>query len=579
MNGFATGNVVNVSPISDALYGLVLSSGISNSGKVTVLASTTIADLRDIVEDLVMTGEVELNGSSANTLSDALKVAARKDEESYSRLINAFGAAEISGTIAVESPNGQAVQPCAGVTILIEDFGNIVTRYKTKTDSNGKFSARVQRAGNYIIGAMNDGATCTGGSQWWASPSGVVKQLSAAKVTVGANQIVTKDFILPVGGRIQGTVKAKNNGLPIAGVTMKVKDFLNTQTVAKKKTNIDGSYIINLAPGNYFLMAENKTTQPYATEAYSQNNGASFSEAELLTVDPGIPRTIDFTLEAGKMVSGLVSDPVAGPISGMHVRFDDSDEKEHADVIRTDLQGNYRIWLMPDFYRVLARGQMKEVDLTSTNKTADFSDAVGEIKMVIQDQAGKPIGGAKPRFRSKVNFDILSKEASNGDGSASLYSTLANMDNNLLEVKIDDGGFIGSSIYIGKTRLIDGDPIPVMLGGVTNLGTVTLPAGGVLTGKVTVGGIPPKVVVKIQVRNGGKGSGNRFTTTRTMSDGTYSISLPAGTYTRVCAFTGSSASICPSSGSSGSGGGSGYAYIDNVAITANETKPVSFALP
>jgi len=279
----------------------------------------------------------------------------------------------------------------------------------------------------------------------------------------------------------------------------------------------------------------------------------------------------------------------------MHVRFDDADDTEHADVHRTNLRGQYRIWLRPDTYLLLSRGQRKFVDLTGSNQIADFSEAVGEIKMLLQDAAGNPISQAKPRFRARATigadttkFDVLSKEASNGDGTASLYATNTNKDNNWLEIKIDNGTRIGSSIYSGKNRLQDADAIPVTIGGVRDLGTITLSAGGELKGIVTVAGVP-QGGVRVQVRNvgtngnnGGKGSGDRFTNTRTMSDGTYSISLPAGAITRVCAFTGNQASNCPSSGTGtgkASGAGFSYEFFDNVVITANANKTQDFSLP
>ena len=577
MNAFVTSNIANVNPMSEALFGLVLTSAIANDGKVTGLTTSTIKDLNEIVEELVTSSEVPLTGDTAKAISNALKVAAGINQYSNSRFKHAFGKGRISGIVTGLSGKG-----CADVSIYLRDFGNIVTHAKTKTDSNGKWSLTVQETGSYIIGAMNDGLLCTDGSQWWASPSLVTKQLSAEKVVAVANQIVIKDFQLPAGGRIEGTVRAGDSGAPLGGITIKVRDFLNTQTVAFTDTKEDGKYTINLAPGAYFLTAENKTQWPYATETFSpsRGGGTSFFDADKLTVVAGTPITADFSLQAGRMVSGIVSDPVTGPVAGMRVRFDDADDTEHADVHRTNLKGEYRIWLRPGTYLLLSRGQRKLVDLTSANQTADFSEAVGEIKMLIQDTQGKPISQAKPRFRA-INtasdfkqFDVLSKEASNGDGTVSLYSTLLNKNNNWLEIKVDNGTTNGSTIYTGRTRLIDGDPIPVTIGQATDLGPITLAIGGVLSGKVTnVGGLPLSGV-KIQVRSGGKGSGNRFTTTRTMTDGTYSISLPTGTFTRVCAFTGGSASICPNDASTGSG----YAYFDNVTIRANDKKTQDFSL-
>ena len=576
MNAFVTSNVANVNPMSEALFGLVLTSASENNGKVTGLTASTIKDLNEIVEELVTSSDVALTGGTAKAISNALKVAAGINLHANSRLKHAFGKGRISGIVT--GPSGKG---CADVSIYLRDFGNIVTHAKTKTDSNGKWSLTVQETGSYIIGAMNDGVLCTDGSQWWASPSLVTKQLSAEKVVAVANQIVTKDFQLPAGGRIEGTVRAGDSGAPLGGITIKVRDFLNTQTVAFTDTKEDGKYTINLAPGAYFLTAENKTQWPYATETYSpsRGGGTSFFDADKLTVVAGIPITADFSLQAGRMVSGIVSDPVTGPVAGMRVRFDDADDTEHADVHRTNLKGEYRIWLRPGTYLILSRGQRKSVDLTSANQVADFLEAVGEIKLLIQDAAGNPISQAKPRFRAKTRSsgveknDVLSKEASNGDGTVSLYSTDANKSNNLLEIKIDNGAMIGSSIYSRKIRLRDGALVPVTIDGDNPPITITLLAGGVLRGTVTVAGVP-QGAVRIQARNGGKDSDDRFTTTRTMSDGTYSISLPAGTITRLCAFIGSSASICPNDGSTQPGS----AYFDNVTIMANDKKTQDFSV-
>jgi hypothetical protein len=92
----------------------------------------------------------------------------------------------------------------------------------------------------------------------------------------------------------------------------------------------------------------------------------------------------------------------------------------------------------------------------------------------------------------------------------------------------------------------------------------------VLSGKVTLGGVP-KGDIKVQVRNGGKGGSARFVNTRTQSDGTYSISLPAGPYSRVCAIApGLPSSSCPSGATD---------FVDNLSITAGVTTMQDFAIP
>jgi hypothetical protein len=274
------------------------------------------------------------------------------------------------------------------------------------------------------------------------------------------------------------------------------------------------------------------------------------------------------------MVSGLVSDPTTGLVTGVRVRFDDdANEIEHAVVRRTNNIGEYRVWLRPGSYAVRARGQTATVDLSAADQTQNFSAAVGEVRMILR-HAGNPVGQAKVHLRDDTGANV-SKEGSNCDGSVSVYSlTSANY---LLEIRIDDGSMVGSNIYNGKTQLLGSDPVTVNVGSVTDLGALTLPAGGVLTGTVTVAGAP-QGNVRIQVRSGGTAGANRFVNMSTQADGTYSISLPAGTYARVCAFTVTIGSTCPGNAGAAANG-AGYQFVPNLAITAGETKTQNFAIP
>jgi hypothetical protein len=93
-------------------------------------------------------------------------------------------------------------------------------------------------------------------------------------------------------------------------------------------------------------------------------------------------------------------------------------------------------------------------------------------------------------------------------------------------------------------------------------------AGAALNGTVTKGGTPVDGAV-VQVRSGGLSSVSRFISTRTQSDGSYTISLPAGTYS-VCAFD--VATSCPGT----VGAGATYRLTDGVVMTAGAAKTVNF---
>jgi hypothetical protein len=227
------------------------------------------------------------------------------------------------------------------------------------------------------------------------------------------------------------------------------------------------------------------------------------------------------------------------------------------------------LWLPPAPYTVRSRGQTATVDVTAGSKTQVFNAQVGTITATLQDSANRPLSEAKLRMYDNTGATLLSFEVSNGDGTVTLYSTAAA--NNLLELKIDNGTAVGSSIYLNKTQLLTGTQVAAPAPGATvSLGTITMPPGVVLSGTVTKGGTPVDGGV-VQVRSGGLGGNVRFVSTRTASDGTYTISLPAGTYNRVCAFD--VGTTCPNT----TVPGTTYKFADSVVMTAGTPRTLDFA--
>ena len=577
LDALVTGTAIDVDPATDATRALVLDAVAGNGSALAAVSAAEILQIQRTVEDMVKEKEIDPAGLAATALSAALKTAIQNNEETNNSVNSIASQGVITGTVTGSGP-------LENITIVVRDFGNWVTRATAQTGALGQYTVNVP-PGDYILGALNETATSAGGSEWWTSGGGAAKQLGAEKITVSAAAPVTKDFALDAGGRISGTVTAETGGARLPGVSIKVRDFLNSQSVVNVKTGEDGTYRINLAPGSYYLIAENATAQPYASETYNiaLNGGANAGEASRLEVSAGGAITADFSLRDGFMISGVVSDPTTGvpvPVPGIRVRFDDADEGDHATVQRTNKIGQYRLWLRPGSYEILARGQTAaNVDLNAESQIRNFAAAVGEVKMVLRDAGDNPLGQAKAVLRDSTGTTI-SKEASNSDGTVSVYSSTTATDD-LLEIKIDDGRSIGSTIYSGRTRLLSGGTVPsgdavaVTVNGTTDLQTITLPAGGVLSGTVTVSGAP-QGSIRVQIRNGGGGNGARFVNTSTQIDGTYSVSLPAGTYTRVCAFDISIG--CPNAVTV-TGSGTGFAFVGDVPIASGSTTTQDFAIP
>jgi len=66
----------------------------------------------------------------------------------------------------------------------------------------------------------------------------------------------------------------------------------------------------------------------------------------------------------------------------------------------------------------------------------------------------------------------------------------------------------------------------------------------------------------------------RFVQTRTQKDGSYTISLPASTYSRVCAYVPTTNSPCDTAPS-----GIGFASADNVTVVAGQSNTQDIAIP
>lgn len=160
-----------------------------------------------------------------------------------------------------------------------------------------------------------------------------------------------------------------------------------------------------------------------------------------------------------------------------------------------------------------------------------FSAQVGQLALTVTD-GSNPVSQAKVYvYDTAGNF--VSNENTNGDGTTTLYTPATG--NYLVEVRIDDNQSYGSTIYNGKQSLlagtdgIAGDPVAMAVGSTVNL-AIALPAAGVLSGTVNDANGYPAAGARVQIRYGGTTGNDRFTNVHTKSDGSYELSLPAGSY-------------------------------------------------
>ncbi len=120
--------------------------------------------------------------------------------------------------------------------------------------------------------------------------------------------------------------------------------------VASTWTETDGTYALTLSPSNYYVRTD-ALDQNYVDEWYDNElpmNDVVPLDAELLTVSEGVTNGgVDFELEEGAQISGVVEEEVGGaPIGDIYVDVYDTDGNR-MDSTWTDTNGAYVIRGLP----------------------------------------------------------------------------------------------------------------------------------------------------------------------------------------------------------------------------------------
>lgn len=355
-------------------------------------------------------------------------------------------AAVISGVVT----NDGVVLP--GVTVeLYRDTGAFVK--STISNGAGTFSLNGLSAGNYHVVSRNSfgyvdegagGETC----QSTCAPT------STSVVNVPANANVPVNFELAYGGEILGNVQG--DGLPLVGVTIRAYNSGGDQ-IASTTTDAGGDYLIGgLVGGNVYLRTANAA--PYRNQRFDGLVCDAFCEVLAGTAVPvtlgSQSSGIDFTLEAGFAISGMVTNAGTGSgIPGVRVdAFDGAGLLAGTAVALTG--GAFEIDGLPDGdYRLKTTNALGYIDRvlggdTCTPEPCEIGS--GSLNVV----SGADITG--------VNVALVTGSTTGGyvtdtesnplqTGSAWLYSSTSAF---LKSAAINDGLFSFSGIADGSYYLL-----------------------------------------------------------------------------------------------------------------------------
>ena len=344
-------------------------------------------------------------------------------------------------------------------------------------------------------------------------------------------------------GTIVGSVRQIDGVTPIGGATVEALGPANQQTT----TASDGSYTLNLIPGNYRLRVN---APGYAREYY--DNVTPSSEATLVGVASDSAQTIDFDLNEGGSISGRVlqNDGVT-PVAGAQVFlrpslyfFDDgfytTTAADGTFAITGLSLGQYRVQAEASGYarlryfnNVYGWNNATLVSVTPPQNTPDINiwlDPAGIIEGYVRAADGTtpiqvgiiadPTGGA---------FEGIGTTSSGADG---IYR-IEGLPQNSYTVRIGDNyvpGWYAGEFYNAKQTWQTADLVSVAVGATASGINFTLEEGGAVTGTV-YDAVTSQPISGIQLGAAQTANGHMTTPLPvTGANGTYRINLLPGSY-------------------------------------------------
>jgi hypothetical protein len=383
------------------------------------------------------------------------------------------------------------------------------------------FNATVSGVGSYVSEWYNDKATSA----------------DADPITVSVGATFTANAQLANGGNITGLV-TDSLGTPINNVNVNVNNLSN-QWITNGFTQANGTYSIALPAGSFKVAFYPPQGSNYINQFY--NNKASFDTGDPVTVTVGVTTpNINAQLATGGIISGTVTNS-GGGIANVGIGVNDL-SNHWVGGCQTNTDGTYSVTVPAGTYKVgfWAPQGSNYINQWYNNKASfDTGDPVtvtavvttpninaqlatgGIISGTVTNSGGGGIGSVNISVQDTPSHWVQGGQTKT-DGT---YSVMVPQGSYKVWFGAPQGSYYLSQWYAGKADFTSGDPVTVATNG-TTMANVTLVTGGIISGTVTNsgGGIANVNVGVNDLSNHGVQGG------QTNTDGTYSVTVPAGTY-------------------------------------------------
>ena len=429
------------------------------------------------------------------------------------------------------------------------------------TDSYGAYATRILPVGTYYLATTNAQGYI---DEVYSSlcPARACFATSGTPVNAVSGAIVGPiDFGLTRGGGIAGTVSAAATGAPLKDVPMNIYDA-SGRNVTQGRTDADGRYVSasGLPSGRYYASAGN--SQGYMGEVYGSKPRLSGSDptsgTPISVTAPNTTSAIDFALDRGGYVSGVVTDAAGVPLAGVSVTFRISGLTSS---VSTNASGAYGSVAIPaGVYSVTTSNSQGYVDKTydtpvvvsadQSTTGVDFTlERGGIIIGTVTDTTGAPLKGVLLDIYG-ADLELVGGAATDSSGT---YKSIA-LPTGDYRVRVSySPGYVGKlygnvDCSGGACDLASGTPVRVAAPNQTNGIDFILEHSGAISGTVTDASGAPLSGVTVTVyaanhNNVASGTTNAAGayTADTGGTGTYYVVASSGSYVS-CLYPGIS---CP----------------------------------
>ena len=444
----------------------------------------------------------------------------------------------VSGTVTRQD-NGDPIGS-TNVQLINGDYpyGEIV---RIPTDTDGNYEISGTPAGSYYVRANG----------WAEVEPDVWEQIyipeyyyespnrEGATLVDVADDVPGINFTLEEGGYISGIV-TDESGNPIESARVNVYDYHTDNYIKRRFTGPDGTFRIpGLNSGDYKVRAN---ADGYLTEFF--DDVLNMEDAALVPVTaPDETENINFALELGGSISGVVTDDSGNPIPDAWVWADSYYDGYYAGGDHADENGEYTIvGLKTGYYRVMieVEGYVKKfyddalvfedafpVAVTAPAETPNINfelPPAGIITGTVTDESGNPISDF---WLDVYNVDLdkwgVGFWRSESDGTYKIDGLVSGN----YKVWVDAEDYMGE-YYDNKLNWDDADIVIVTAPNETGGIDFQLAQGGSISGIVTddLGNPIEDAWVWADLWDGGYGNG-----ANTQTDGSYLITgLQEGSY-------------------------------------------------